>query len=126
LAGLLAGKVSRSGVAGYVAGFPVPEVLQGINAFTLGMRAANPKASVKVVWLDTWFDPAREREAANALVNQGADILTNHSARRRWRRRPRAPRRPVARQATCAGSRRRATDRDHARWAALLRRSHGG
>ena len=80
LAGLLAGKVSKSGVAGYVAGFPVPEVLQGINAFTLGMRAANPKASVKVVWLDTWFDPAREREAANTLVNQGADILTNHSA----------------------------------------------
>jgi simple sugar transport system substrate-binding protein len=72
--------VSKSGVAGYVAGFPVPEVLQGINAFTLGMRAANPKASVKVVWLDTWFDPAREREAANTLVNQGADVLTNHSA----------------------------------------------
>ena len=80
LAGLLAGKVSKSGVAGYVAGFPVPEVIQGINAFTLGMRAVNPKASVKVVWLDTWFDPARERDAANALVNQGADILTNHSA----------------------------------------------
>ena len=80
LAGLLAGKTSKSGVAGYVAGFPVPEVIQGINAFTLGMRAVNPKASVKVVWLDTWFDPARERDAANALVNQGADILTNHSA----------------------------------------------
>ena len=79
LAGLLAGKVSKSGVAGYVAGFPVPEVLQGINAFTLGMRAVNPKASVKVVWLDTWFDPAREREAAITLVNQGADVLTNHS-----------------------------------------------
>jgi simple sugar transport system substrate-binding protein len=72
--------VSRSGVAGYVAGFPVPEVIQGINAFTLGMRAANPKATVKVLWLDTWFDPAREREAAITLVNQGADVLTNHSA----------------------------------------------
>ncbi len=80
LAGLLAGKVSRSGVAGYVAGFPVPEVIQGINAFALGMRAANPKATVKVLWLDTWFDPAREREAAITLVNQGADVLTNHSA----------------------------------------------
>ena len=79
LAGLLAGKTSRSGVAGYVAGFPVPEVIQGINAFTLGMRAANPKATVKVLWLDTWFDPAREREAAVTLVNQGADVLTNHS-----------------------------------------------
>jgi basic membrane protein A and related proteins len=79
LAGWLAGKMSRSGVAGYVAGFAVPEVIQGINAFTLGMRAANPQASVKLVWLDAWFDPARERDAATALVNQGADVLTNHS-----------------------------------------------
>jgi basic membrane protein A len=79
LAGLLAGKVSRSGLAGYVAGFPVPEVIQGINAFALGMRATNPKASVKVLWLDTWFDPVREREAAASLVDQGADVLTNHS-----------------------------------------------
>jgi simple sugar transport system substrate-binding protein len=79
LAGLLAGKTSRRGVAGYVAGFPVPEVVQGINAFTLGMRAANPTAQVRVLWLNTWFDPARERDAALALVNQGADVLTNHS-----------------------------------------------
>jgi basic membrane protein A and related proteins len=79
LAGLLAGKVSRSGVAGYVAGFPVPEVIQGINAFALGMRAADPRATVKVLWLDTWFDPAREREAAITHVNQGADVLTHHS-----------------------------------------------
>ena len=79
LAGYLAGKHSKTGVAGYVAGFPVPEVVQGINAFALGMRAANPKAEVKLVWLNTWFDPAREREAALALVNQGADVLTNHS-----------------------------------------------
>jgi simple sugar transport system substrate-binding protein len=80
LAGLLAGKASRSGIAGYVAGFPVPEVIQGINAFTLGMRAANPAAQVRVLWLNTWFDPAKEREAALTLVNQGADMLTNHSA----------------------------------------------
>jgi len=79
LAGWLAGQTSRSGVAGYVAGFPVPEVVQGINAFTLGMRAANPRASVRVLWLNTWFDPAREREAAQALVDQGADVLSNHS-----------------------------------------------
>jgi basic membrane protein A and related proteins len=79
LAGWLAGRQSRSGVAGYVAGFPVPEVVQGINAFTLGMRAANPKAEVRVLWLNTWFDPAREREAALTLVAQGADVLTNHS-----------------------------------------------
>ncbi|HEY2927624.1 BMP family ABC transporter substrate-binding protein [Piscinibacter sp.] len=79
LAGALAGKESRSGVAGYVAGFPVPEVIQGINAFALGMREANPRAQVKVLWLNTWFDPAREREAALTLINQGADVLTNHS-----------------------------------------------
>ena len=80
LAGWLAGRTSRSGVAGYVAGFPVPEVVQGINAFALGMRAANPKATVRVVWLNTWFDPAKERDAAQALIEQGADVLTHHSA----------------------------------------------
>ena len=79
LAGWLAGKTSRSGIAGYVAGFPVPEVVQGVNAFAIGMREANPKAQVRVLWLNTWFDPAREREAAQALINQGADVLTNHS-----------------------------------------------
>jgi simple sugar transport system substrate-binding protein len=79
LAGLVAGRSSKTGVAGYVAGFPLPEVVQGINAFTLGMREANPKAQVKVLWLNTWFDPAKEREAALTLVNQGADVLTNHS-----------------------------------------------
>jgi basic membrane protein A len=80
LAGMIAGYHSRKGVAGYVAGFPVPEVVQGINAFTLGMRAINPKAQVKVIWLNTWFDPPREREAALTLALQGADVLTNHTA----------------------------------------------
>jgi basic membrane protein A len=79
LAGYLAGKASKAGVAGYVAGFPVPEVVQGINAFTLGMRTANPKARVRVLWLNTWFDPARERDAAQSLIDQGADVLTQHS-----------------------------------------------
>jgi simple sugar transport system substrate-binding protein len=79
LAGWLAGMQSKTGVAGYVAGFPVPEVVQGINAFTLGMRAANHKATVRLVWLNTWFDPTREREAALTLIGQGADVLTNHS-----------------------------------------------
>ena len=79
LAGIAAGRMTKTGVAGFVAGFPIPEVLQGINAFTLGMRAANPQAEVRVVWLNAWFDPPREREAALTLVNQGADVLTNHS-----------------------------------------------
>jgi len=79
LAGWLAGKTSKTGVAGYVAGFPLPEVIQGINAFTQGMRAANPKAGVRIVWLNAWFDPPKEREAALALIGAGADVLANHS-----------------------------------------------
>lgn len=79
LAGWLAGKASKSGIVGYVAGFPVPEVVQGINAFTQGLRAANPKGVVRVLWLNTWFDPPKEREAALSLIHGGADVLTNHS-----------------------------------------------
>jgi basic membrane protein A and related proteins len=79
LAGWLAGKTSRTGVAGYVAGFPLPEVIQGINAFALGMRTANPNATVRVAWLGSWFDPPKEREAALALIGGGADVLANHS-----------------------------------------------
>ena len=80
LAGIAAGRMSTTGVAGYVAGFPIPEVLQGINAFTLGMRSVRPKAVVRVVWLDSWFDAPREREAAMALMDQGADVLAFHTA----------------------------------------------
>ena len=80
LAGWLAGRTSASGIGGYVAGMPVPEVVQGIDAFALGMRAANPKATVRVIWLDTWFDPAKERAAAQTLIDGGADVLTHHSA----------------------------------------------
>jgi basic membrane protein A and related proteins len=79
LAGYLAGRSSKAGVAGYVAGFPLPEVVQGINAFALGMRAANPSATVRVAWLGTWFDPPKERDAALALIGGGADVLANHS-----------------------------------------------
>jgi simple sugar transport system substrate-binding protein len=80
LAGIAAGRMTQSGVAGYVAGFPIPEVLQGINAFTLGMRSVNPQARVKVVWLDTWFDPPKEREAAMTLFDQGVDVIAFHTA----------------------------------------------
>ncbi len=79
LAGMIAGKMSSSGLTGYVAAFPIPEVLQGINAFTLGMLAVNPKAQVKVVWTSSWFDPGKEREAAMTLTNQGADVLAYHT-----------------------------------------------
>jgi basic membrane protein A and related proteins len=80
LAGIAAGRMTKSNVAGYVAGFPIPEVLQGINAFTLGMRSVNPRAQVKVVWLNAWFDPGKERDAAMALFDQGADIVSFHTA----------------------------------------------
>ena len=70
----------------------MPEVIQGINAFTLGMRAVDPTASVKVVWLDTWFDPARERDAANALVNQGADVTLTPPSAGPWPRSQRSAR----------------------------------
>lgn len=79
LAGVAAGRMTRSHVAGYVAGFPIPEVLQGINAFTLGMRSVNPQAQVKVVWLGEWFNPPRERDAAMALFNQRVDVIAFHT-----------------------------------------------
>jgi len=80
LAGVVAGRMTQSNVAGYVAGFPIPEVLQGLNAFTLGMRSVNPKAQVKVIWLNSWFDPAKERDAAFTLFNQSVDVITFHTA----------------------------------------------
>jgi simple sugar transport system substrate-binding protein len=79
LAGIAAGRMTKTHVAGYVAGFPIPEVLQGINAFTLGMRSVDPKAQVKVVWLNAWFDPPREREAAMSLFNQDVDVIAFHT-----------------------------------------------
>jgi simple sugar transport system substrate-binding protein len=79
LAGIAAGRMSQTGVAGYVAGFPIPEVLQGINAFALGMRSVNPQATVKVVWLNVWFDPPKERDAAMVLFNQDVDVIAFHT-----------------------------------------------
>ena len=79
LAGVLAGKKSKTHVAGYVAACPIPEVLQGVNAFTRGMRSVDPKAEVKVVWVNSWFDPGKERDAAITLIGQGADVVTHHT-----------------------------------------------
>src|ERR1035437_2257861 len=79
LSGIAAARMSKTNIAGYVAGFPIPEVLQGINAFTLGMRSVNPKAQVHVVWLNAWFDPTRERDAAMTLFNQGVDVIAFHT-----------------------------------------------
>ena len=79
LGGLLAGRATRSNLLGCVAAFPIPEVLQGLNAFALGARAVNPKAQLRVVWTSSWFDPGKERDAAFALIAQGADVLTHHT-----------------------------------------------
>jgi simple sugar transport system substrate-binding protein len=77
LNGIMAGKLTRTNVAGIVAAFPIPEVVMGINAFTRGMRSVNPNAKVKVIWTNSWFDPGKEREAALTMVAQGADMLTH-------------------------------------------------
>ena len=79
LAGIVAGRMTKTNTAGYVAAFPIPEVVMGINAFTRGMRSVNPKAEVKVVWVNSWFDPGKERTAAETLISQGADIVTHHT-----------------------------------------------
>jgi basic membrane protein A len=79
LNGVIAGKMTKSNIAGYVAAFPIPEVLQGINAFTQGMKSVNPKAEVRVIWVNSWFDPGKEREAALTLISQGADMVTHHT-----------------------------------------------
>lgn len=79
LSGIIAGAMSKSNILGYVAAFPIPEVMQGINAFTLGARSVNPKAEVRVIWTNSWYDPGKEREAAMTLISQGADVLTHHT-----------------------------------------------
>jgi simple sugar transport system substrate-binding protein len=79
LAGIVAGKMTKTNTAGYVAAFPIPEVVMGINAFARGMRSVNPKAEVKVVWVNSWFDPGKERTAAETLISQGADVVTHHT-----------------------------------------------
>ncbi|MFH1602042.1 MAG: BMP family ABC transporter substrate-binding protein [Candidatus Shapirobacteria bacterium] len=78
LSGLVAGRMTHSNIIGYVAAFPIPEVVRGINAFTLGVREANPEAEVRVVWTNTWFDPVLEKEAAEGLLDVGADIIAQH------------------------------------------------
>lgn len=77
--GTIAGHMSKSGIIGYVASFPIPEVVRGINAFTIAMRKVNPDATVKVVWVNSWYDPGKEGDAAKALIDQGADIISQHT-----------------------------------------------
>jgi basic membrane protein A len=75
MAGVIAGKMSKSGTLGVVASVPIPEVIRNINAFTLGAQSSNPKVKTKVVWVNEWFNPPKETEAATSLINGGADVL---------------------------------------------------
>lgn len=77
--GQIAAKISKAGLAGYIVSFPIPEVVMGINAFMLGAQSVNPDFKVKIVWVNSWFDPAKEADAAKALFDQGADIITQHT-----------------------------------------------
>jgi basic membrane protein A and related proteins len=77
--GQLAAKKSKAGVAGYIVSFPIPEVIMGINSFMLGAQSINPDFKLKIVWINTWMDPAKEADAAKALFDQGVDIITQHT-----------------------------------------------
>jgi basic membrane protein A len=79
LNGVIAGEMTKSNVLGYVAAFPIPEVLQGINAFIQGARSVNPKAELRVIWVNSWYDPGKERQASMTLMSQGADVITHHT-----------------------------------------------
>ncbi len=79
LSGIAAGAKTKTNVIGYVGAFPIPEVVRGINAFALGARSVNPDVVVKVVWVNSWYDPGKESEAANSLITQNADVLTHHT-----------------------------------------------
>ena len=77
--GTLAGLLSKSGLVGYIGSFPIPEVVQGVNAFTLAMQKVRPDARVKLVWVNSWNDPGKEADAAKALFDQGCDVLCQHT-----------------------------------------------
>ncbi|PKN08484.1 MAG: BMP family ABC transporter substrate-binding protein [Deltaproteobacteria bacterium HGW-Deltaproteobacteria-8] len=78
LTGMVAGSMTKSNVIGFVAAYPIPAVIRGVNAFTLGVRSVNPKAQVRVAWTKTWFDPALEKTAAISLLDAGADVIGQH------------------------------------------------
>jgi basic membrane protein A and related proteins len=78
-AGIIAGAMTKSNTLGFVASFPIPEVLRNINGFTLGAQSINPKVKTKVVWVNSWFDPPKESEAAQSLINAGADVLLQNT-----------------------------------------------
>ena len=79
VAGIIAGKMTKSNTIGYIASFTIPEVVMGINAAYLGAKSVNPNVKFKIVWVSTWFDPGKEADAAKALISQGADVVFQHT-----------------------------------------------
>jgi basic membrane protein A and related proteins len=77
--GQMAGKMTKTNTLGYVGAFPIPEVIAGINAFYLGAKSVNPNVKIKIVWANSWFDPPKESDATKVLMDQGADIITQHT-----------------------------------------------
>ena len=77
--GLIAGKMTKSNKIGYIGSFPIPEVIMGINSYYLAAKAANPDVELSVVWAYTWFDPAKEADAAKAMIEQGVDVIASHT-----------------------------------------------
>ncbi|NNE85181.1 MAG: BMP family ABC transporter substrate-binding protein [Alphaproteobacteria bacterium] len=79
VAGLIAGKMTKTNTIGYVASFPIPEVIRGINAVAIAARSVNPDVKIKVVWVSSWFDPGKEADAAKTMIDQGVDIIMQHT-----------------------------------------------
>src|SRR6266852_8818108 len=77
--GRIAAKMSKTGVLGYIGSFPIPEVISGINSTILGAQSINPGIKVKIIWVNSWFDPGKEADAAKALLDQGADVIMQHT-----------------------------------------------
>ena len=79
LLGVMAGQMTKTNTLGFVASFPIPEVIRNIDAYTLGAQSVNPKVRTKVIWVNTWYDPAKERQAAETLIAQGADMFCQNT-----------------------------------------------
>lgn len=79
ISGFIGASMAKSGKVGYIASFPIPEVIRDINAVMLGMQRVNPKAELKIVWISTWYDPGKERSAAEVLMDQGVDVIIQHT-----------------------------------------------
>jgi simple sugar transport system substrate-binding protein len=77
--GQIAARMSKTGIAGYIVSFPIPEVVAGINSFMLGAQSINPDFKVKIIWVSSWYDPGKEADAAKVLIGQGADIMVQHT-----------------------------------------------